>query len=186
MSRLYMTGYKSYELGIFEAKSIKLMYLKKYLRYQLIQWIENGIEWFVTGGQNGIELWCAEQIILLKKEYPNIKLAVMPPFNNQETRYNEFDQILYSKVTALADYYQPLYKGEYEHPRQFIFRDQFMLSHTDSCLLIYDEESEGSPKYFYNKVKEHQEKTDYQLQQITFYDISDYIQNLIEEEQFLQ
>lgn len=185
MSRLYMTGYKRYELGIFDQHSPKLTYLKKYIRYQLIQWIDDGVEWFVTGGQNGVELWSAEQILLLKKEYPSIKLAIMPPFQNQEARYNEFDQILYAKVIELADFYQCIYKGEYEHPRQFIIRDQFMLAHTDACLLIYDEEKEGSPKYFYDKLKKYQQTHDYQIQLANFYNISDYIQQIIEEEQFL-
>lgn len=53
---MYFTGYKSYELQIFNEHTPEVTYLKKFITQKLIQYIEQGLEWVLIQGQLGIEL----------------------------------------------------------------------------------------------------------------------------------
>ena len=48
-----------------------------------------------------------------------------------------------------------------------------MLEHTDRALLLYDPEHPGKPKYDYEAIKKYQEKSDYPLDIIDFYDLQE-------------
>ncbi len=56
---MYITGYKSYELQIFDPQAKEVTYLKKFITQKLIQYIEEGLEWVLIQGQLGIEMWAA-------------------------------------------------------------------------------------------------------------------------------
>jgi len=59
-------------------------------------------------------------------------------------------------------------------------KNQFHIEKSDSLLLFYDPEKEGSPKFIYDTAKSYQEKHKYEIQTIQFYDL----QLLAEEEQW--
>ena len=71
---LIITGYRNYEIGVFQEKDPKIRVLKKVIRETLIPLIEDGITWIVIGGNLGVELWAGEVVIDLKEEYPEIQL----------------------------------------------------------------------------------------------------------------
>ena len=48
-----------------------------------------------------------------------------------------------------------------------------MLEHTDRALLLYDPEHPGKTKYDYEAIKKYQEKSDYPLDIIDFYDLQE-------------
>ncbi|QHS22549.1 DUF1273 domain-containing protein [Virgibacillus sp. MSP4-1] len=148
MKNLMITGYKSNELNIFNRNDKRIFFIKEAIRKRIIPLIENeGIEWVLISGQSGTELWAGEVVLELKEHY-DIKLAVIPPFLNQEQVWKEEQQSLYQTVVGQADFYQSLVKKEYEGPYQFKRKDRWFLEKSDACLLLYDEEQEGSPKFF--------------------------------------
>ncbi len=59
---------------------------------------------------------------------------------------------------------------------QFRLKNQFFIQKSDSLLLLYDPEKEGSPKFIYELA---QKKDQYRVRLITFYDL----QQIVEEEQ---
>ena len=174
---LYITGYKNFELGIFDNNAKEVAFIKKSIRKRLDYLIEEGLEWVIISGQLGVELWAGEVVLDLKKIYPELRLAIITPFLQHESNWNEKNQECYHSIASQADFVQAVSNQPYVSPVQFKNRDQFLLHKTDGTLIFYDEENEGSPQYFWKKAREYAENHPYEVLQINFYDI----QQIIEE-----
>ena len=74
----------------------------------------------------------------------------------------------YNKIAQEADFMESVHHTEYEGPFQFKQTDQFMLDHTDMTILIYDEEQEGSPKFFKRMLVDFINKTNYTCDIVAF------------------
>ncbi|MDP4164212.1 MAG: SLOG family protein, partial [Bacillota bacterium] len=81
---LAISGYKPFELGIFQKDHASVTYIKAAIKKELIPMLEEGLEWVLISGQLGVELWAAEVIFDLQIDYPNVKLGVITPFLEQE------------------------------------------------------------------------------------------------------
>lgn len=173
MSRLWVTGYRSYELGVFGDTDPKLAVLKYALRQALVQAIENGVDWIITGPQMGVEQWAAEVALELKKDYPEIQVALMTPFAEFGKQWNEANrgklQVLYGQV----DFHDSVSEKPYESPRQLQAYQSFMLTHTDNALLLYDVDHEGKTMFDYNLIMNWQEQHPYPLTLISMDDLQE-------------
>lgn len=180
MKRLWVTGYKAHEL-VYSSKDPRINYIKKAIEQKLRYQIENeSLQWIIISGQQGTELWTAQVVLNLKDEYPELKLAIITPFLDQEKNWREEKQEEYQMILAEADFISSVTKRPYEGPWQFRARDKFLFDNTDGMLLFYDEEGkEGSPKYVKEKAMERYEQYGYEVITITAYDI----QLIVEEEQ---
>ncbi|MBD3110440.1 DUF1273 domain-containing protein [Bacillus sp. AGMB 02131] len=174
---LYITGYKNFELGIFDQNAKEVVFIKKEVRKRLEDFLEEGLEWVIISGQLGVELWAGEVVLELKKSYPQLRLAIITPFLQHESNWNEKNQEYYQSIASQADFVQAVSNQPYVSPAQFKNRDQFLLNKTDGTLIFYDDENEGSPQYFWRKAREYAENHPYEVFQISFYDI----QQIIEE-----
>lgn len=176
---LTISGYKPYELGIFQKDHSSVYYIKAAIKKELISRLDDGLEWVLISGQLGVELWAAEVIFELQLEYPDLKLAVITPFLDQEASWNETNKEWYESVLAQADYIDSVTKKGYEKPWQFRIKNQFFIEKSNGLLLLYDHEKEGSPKYLYEMALQYQSGHSYPIELITFYDL----QLIVEEEQ---
>ncbi|AOM83035.1 DUF1273 domain-containing protein [Salisediminibacterium beveridgei] len=183
---LTVTGYKPHEIGVFNEKHEQLPYLKKAIRKKLIQLKEEwDYEWVVVSGQAGVELWAAEAVISLKERYPDIKLAVLAPFIEQESKFPEPVKVLYESVWQQADHKDFITKRHYEHPSQLRQKNDFIVSKTACAMVLYDESTEGSPKYFIEAVQLHKNNhpsVDYPIDYLTPDDIEDLIREELDEQ----
>ncbi|CEH31849.1 hypothetical protein AM501_05680 [Aneurinibacillus migulanus] len=181
LRRLLITGYKPHELGIFDNKHLGIGYIKKAIKKRLIAFIEEGAacEWVIISGQLGVELWAADVIFELKHEYPQLKLAIITPFLDQEKNWQEEKQEYYRGIVARADFVTSVTKKPYEGPWQFKAKNAFLLDNTDGMLVVYDEEKEGSPRYIVAEAKRRSEAEDYFFTTISALDL----QAIVEEEQ---
>ncbi|MCD7033417.1 DUF1273 domain-containing protein [Metabacillus sp. GX 13764] len=182
MKTLLITGYKSSELGIFKQNDPAVYYIKLAIRRSLIPMIEEGLEWVIISGQLGTEIWAAEEVYSLKEEYPNVKLAVLEPFYNQDANWNEANKELYESITAKADFKDTISKRNYESPQQFKNKNSFLVDKTDGLLLLYDEERPGTPKFMLEAAKAIQQIRPYEIIQLTFYDLQLVVEDLQEQE----
>ncbi|GLB46846.1 UPF0398 protein [Philodulcilactobacillus myokoensis] len=174
MKRLWITGYRSYELGIFNDKDPKLKVINQVIKQNLIQAIESGVDWIITGPQLGIEQLSVQQAVKLKQKYPNeFKVAVMSPFKNVQKRWNQNNKLKLSKIIQNADFADSVSHKEYNSPSQLINYQRFMLSHTDEAIMIYDPDHEGKSKYDYHRIKTYSEQRDYPFKIIDFDDLQE-------------
>lgn len=164
------------ELNLFKPDDERIVYIKEAIKKRLISFIEEGLEWVIISGQMGVELWTADVILDdLKNEY-DIQLGVIPPFENQESRWPEALQMKYQDMMMTADFYHPLYKGDYKGPFQFRAKNKWLIDKSDACLILLDEDHHGSNRYFYEEAK--QTEKDYPIYLITPMDLDDVVRDM--------
>ncbi|MGE7093850.1 DUF1273 domain-containing protein [Lysinibacillus sp. NPDC048646] len=171
IQRILITGYKPHELGIFNDKHPGIPIIKKALENRLRLLIDGGLEWIIISGQQGVETWSAEVVLTLKKEFPELKLAVITPFLEQEKNWQDIKKEKYLSIVSQADFVTSVTKKPYEAPWQFIEKDKFIIQNTDGLLLVYDEENEGSPKYMKRLAEKYMKTNEYTLLMINAYDL---------------
>lgn len=184
LKRLLISGYRSYEMNIFNQTDPKYLYLREFLKERMTRFIEEGVEWFVIGGQLGVELWAGEIILELKEEYPNVQLAIILPYTSFEENWNEANQALFKKVTHQADYVNFSSNKDYESPGQLKGNQVFMIRNTEGAFLIYDRMNEasadGKPKYLYDLIQIYQEQSEYSLELASFDELEFFIHQYVE------
>jgi len=176
MKIMVVTGYKPMELNLFKLDDERIVYIKAAIKKRLISFIEEGLEWVIISGQMGVELWTADVILDdLKNDY-DIHLGVIPPFENQESRWPEPLQMKYQEMMMTADFYHPLYKGDYKGPFQFRAKNKWLIDKSDACLILLDKDYHGSNRYFYEEAK--QAEKDYPIYLITPMDLDDVVRDM--------
>ena len=182
IKRLLVTGYKAHELGIFNDSHEGIPIIKAAIENHLRILLDEGLEWVILGGGQGIETWTAELILELKHEYPQVKFAIITPFLEQEKNWNEQKKEKYERLLMQADYQTSVTKKPYEAPWQFIERNKFVVRNTDGMLIVYDEENEGSPKFIKKLAEQYAEKNAYQIITIDAYDLQVLAEEIAEKE----
>lgn len=173
MKRLWVTGYRSYELSIFSDKDPKLAVIKYALNNYFKRLLEEGkIDWVISGANLGIEQWALETAVQLQDEY-DIHTALMTPYLEFSKRWNENNQTKYQNLLEQVDFTASTSNYPYMSPSQLKNYQNFMLGHTDRAVLIYDPEHPGKPKYDYDVIEKYQEQHDYPGDIIDFYDLQE-------------
>lgn len=176
---LAVTGYKPFELGIFQQNHQGIYYIKKALEKNMKVLIEDGLEWVIVSGQLGVESWAAEVTIELQEQYPNLKLGVFTPFLEQEQNWNETNKENYELILSQADFVDSITKRTYDNPQQFRLKNHFFVYKSDALLIIYDDENKGSPAYMLETAQKRSEHENYPIIVINSFDL----QSIVEEEQ---
>jgi Uncharacterized protein conserved in bacteria len=171
MKSLLILGYKDYELGIFNENDPKLVIIKAFIRKKILQFLDEGVSWLIFTGNIGFEYWVYEIAREYQDEY-DLQFAVIFPFRNHGENWSEGNKYKLSQYKQ-ADYVEYAY-GSYENPGQFRKYNEFLIQHTDACLLFYDLEQETNLKYISKDLKEAQ---DYYLIQLDFTELDDFMQD---------
>lgn len=174
MTNLYISGYRTYELGIFQDKDPKIDLIKKVIKRELIELIDEGVEWVITSGQLGVEQWAAEVVEEVRLDYPDLKQALILPFEGFGENWNEKNQMKMEEITMLMDFVESTSHKEYKDPSQLKNHQQFILDHTSQALLVYDPEKEGKTTFLYKAIQSYQEKKDYVCRLIDFDQLNNY------------
>ncbi|WP_273835216.1 DUF1273 domain-containing protein [Guptibacillus sedimenti] len=154
---LLVTGYKAHELGIFSDDHPGLPIIKAALQGRMSQLIEEkDVEWILISGQTGVELWAGEVALDLRELYPDLKLAVLTPFLEQESKWKEPTQDFYNMILSEADFVESITSRPYENPGQLKAKNEFLVRKSHAMLILYDEETPGSPDYYLKEAKNRQ------------------------------
>ncbi|WP_261805605.1 DUF1273 domain-containing protein [Lapidilactobacillus luobeiensis] len=171
--RLWLTGYRSYELNVYQDNDPKLQVIKYSLRNTLRRYLEDGLTWVITGAQLGTEQWAVTTVGELKADYPDLRVAVMLPFTAFGQQWNEKNQSQLAQILAKADFVGYTSDHPYENPGQLQNYQQFMGQHTENALLLYDPEHPGKPHYDYDYITKVLQPRGYGLELIDFYELQD-------------
>ncbi len=178
IKNILVTGYRAHELGIYNQKHPGIPYIRQAIANRLIPLAEEGLEWVITPGQYGVDLWACEAVIDLKAQYPDLQLAVITAYSNQEETWKEERQAYYAGVLKHVDYYEAVSHQPYAGTWQFRARDELLLRKTDGILLVYDEEAgAGSPRFIKEQARRKSERDGYVCLSIS----SEDIQSLVSE-----
>lgn len=174
VSNLYVTGYRSFELGIFQEDDEKIKRIKQVLRNRLINYLEDGLNWVLVSGNLGVEQWAVEVASELKNDYPDLQIGLIYPYANFGSQWKEKNQEKKQLIESMVDYANQTSSKEYFAPNQLKAHTHFMLEHTQGSLLVYDDEFPGKTKYFYDDAKEYAHGRDYLIETVSFDDLQNY------------
>lgn len=140
MKSCSFTGHRPEKLFVKNFENEIKCKLKNEIRKNIITLINNGVSVFYSGMARGTDIWSAEIVIELKKEFKNISLICVLPFKNQiNDKWNEEEKIIYnniikncSKVKIIYDYYK---KDAFEK------RNKYLVDNADVIIAVYN------PKY---------------------------------------
>lgn len=170
MRRLWVTGYRSYELNVFKDDDPKVKVIKDVLSRELRSRLEESDDefWLITGPQLGVEQWSAEVALDLKATFPQLKVSIMMPFTEFGQQWNENNQAKLENLQSRVDFSASVSDHPYQSPQQLRAFQRFMLTHTDEALLIYDPDHEGKEKYDYQAIQRYAESNEYSYRLIDF------------------
>ncbi len=114
------------------------------LKKEIKNLILRGVDTFYNGMAMGFDLCAAEQVLALKKKYPQIKLIACIPCYNQERNFSEKDKKRYVEVLKNCDE-QVLISTEYFRGCMQK-RDKYMAERAD-CMIAYCKKSTGGAAF---------------------------------------
>ncbi|MGM9903968.1 hypothetical protein A5844_000158 [Enterococcus sp. 10A9_DIV0425] len=171
---MYVSGYRSFELGIFKENDPKITVVKKVLKNELSQFCEEGLEWVIISGNLGVEQWAGEVTAELKGDYPELQLGIIYPFADFGSGWNEGNKEKKSLIEQLADYVESVSHQPYQSPAQLKNHTNFILQHTNGSLLIYDPEFPGKADYFLRDAQKFQQTHPYEIRSISMDDLQNF------------
>lgn len=170
MRRLWLTGYRSYELNAFQDDDPKAAVVKRVLTQRLTSLLEEDDDefWVITGPQLGVEQWGAAVALELKKNFRQLKVAMMLPFADFGQQWNATNRDRLLNLRDRVDFAREVTTKPYESPEQLRLYQRFMLDHTDSMLMVYDPDHPGKPKYDYELAQKYGDQQDYPVDLVDF------------------
>lgn len=106
------TGYRPAKLNFFGEDDPMCVDLKERLAQKILMLAENGADRFFSGMALGVDTWCAEAVLELKKNRPEITLTAVIPCRNQAEGWGPSEQQRYknllggcSKIICISESY---------------------------------------------------------------------------------
>jgi uncharacterized phage-like protein YoqJ len=106
--------------------------------------IKEGVETFYCGMAMGFDLLAAETVLLLKKDFPKIRLVACVPCYGQEKSFSKEDKTRYVEALKNADEQIILSERYYRGCMQV--RDKYMAERAD-MLIAYCKKETGGAAY---------------------------------------
>lgn len=93
--------------------------LKEVLAEQIKTLVDRGVTDFLSGMAQGVDLWCSEIVLVLKKKNPALMLHCILPCKGQESKWTASTQERYHSILRQAD--EVVYVGQ-EYSRECMLK----------------------------------------------------------------
>ncbi len=131
------TGHRPQKLPFkFNEEDERCIELKRRLSLLIREKIENGVLHFLTGMTFGIDCYAAESVLLLKKEFPQIKLDAIVPCANQSSKWNNKLILRCNSILKQCDNVVVL-QNEYTSDCMQK-RNKYMVEHSDCVIAVWN------------------------------------------------
>lgn len=87
---------------------------------------------FITGMSRGFDLWAAEEVINLQREFPHLQLIAAIPFAGMETRWEPYWRDLYAQICEHCEYRSCMFNRF--TPQCYHARDEYMVQHSSRVI----------------------------------------------------
>lgn len=105
------------------------------LRTMLRNLAASGMQEFICGGALGFDTLAAEEVLSLKKEFPDISLFLVLPCRDQSARWTAKQKETFQSILERADKVECLF--EHYVSGCMHMRNRFMVDHADLCIAYY-------------------------------------------------
>lgn len=115
---------------------IRCLDLKKRLEKALRQAVSDGYRHFISGMARGTDLYFAEAVLYLQKEYPEITLEAARPCESQADTWPEKEKRRYHWILSQCNYETLV---QYTYDRGCMMRrNRYMVDHSNRVIAVYD------------------------------------------------
>ncbi len=104
--------------------------------------VKSGVTDFYNGMAQGFDLLAAEATLMLKKQYPQIRLIACIPCYHQEKSYIDTDKARYAAILQKAD--ENILLSENYFRGCMLVRNQYMVDHADVLIAYHNQEKGGA------------------------------------------
>ena len=108
----------------------------------MIEAIEQGYRYFGTGGALGFDTLAAQTVLELKSKYPEIKLILVLPCENQTLGWERADIDEYERIKAAAD--KVVYTSKVYYSGCMHKRNRHLVDNSSLCICFLTEQSGGT------------------------------------------
>lgn len=116
--------------------------VKKRIKQVLIEAIEQGYRYFGDGGACGFDLLAAQTVLKLKGEYPEIKLILVLPCQDQTRGWAQQDIEEYERIKAAAD--KVVFTSKEYYSGCMHKRNRHLVDNSSLCICYLTEQSGGT------------------------------------------
>ncbi len=138
------TGHRSQKLPWrFNEKDERCKAMKITLRWEIEKAIHRGYKTFLCGMALGFDTICAETVIELKKDYPDIQLIGAIPCRTQDSKWAEKDKLRYRELLQKLDGIRCIY-DEYIGTECMLERNCYMVNNSSLMIALFNGQAGGT------------------------------------------
>ena len=126
---------KSFPWG-YDENAPSCVLLKEVLASQISALAEQGVTDFLSGMAQGVDLWCAQIVLDLRKKNPALKLHAILPCEGQERKWTASAQEHYRSILAQAN--EVIYVGQEYSRNCMLKRNRCLVDHSSILLAVYN------------------------------------------------
>lgn len=127
----------------FNEASPRCQIMKEKLKEEIIKAIKRGYVNFICGMALGFDVICAETVIELKKEYPEIKIIGALPCRTQDKLWQEKDKKRYREILEKLDKIRCIY-DEYIGAECMLERNRYMVNNSSLLIALFNGKPGGT------------------------------------------
>ena len=101
-----------------------------------------GYRVFLSGMAEGFDLLAAEEVLLLKQEFSDVKLIGVLPFRKQALKYSRSDRERYESILRECSFVELLSEQYYQGC--YFARNDFLVEHCSVIICYYDGQKGGT------------------------------------------
>lgn len=103
---------------------------------------ESGVTHFICGMANGCDMYCAEAVLKLKEEFPDITLEAAVPFDGQESKWSADLKLRYREILINCNAVK-LISDNYTR-FCMMQRNRYMVDHSSILIACYNGQYGGT------------------------------------------
>ena len=137
------SGHRPEKLPGYDNKNkVVLQMIKSTLYFQIYQAIADGYRNFISGLARGTDLWAAEYVLDLKRQYPDIRLIGAIPFPEHSSSFRGGDLWSFNNVAGQAD---EIVCTSQEYSRDcYKIRNQYMVDRSSRLIAVVSDYKSGT------------------------------------------
>lgn len=126
----------------YDEENCECIKIKEKLREEIIKMItQNNVTHFISGMAQGVDIWAAEIVLKLKKDYPNLTITAAIPFPGQSRRWKVNAKIRYDNILNQCDEKKIL--SERYTGYCMMKRNMYMVDSSDYVIAVFNRELKG-------------------------------------------
>ncbi|MCC8122638.1 MAG: DUF1273 domain-containing protein [Oscillospiraceae bacterium] len=126
--------------------------LKTQMKSKVLALIAQGVTTYLSGMALGVDIWGAEIVLELKKQYPQLLLIAVMPCETQAQRWSIKQRERYYNIRAQCD--EDIFVSHRYTPECMHKRNHFLVNHAAHLLAVYDGGGKGGTAYTVDYAKQ--------------------------------